>query len=69
MRAKLKCVSCGCTEDRACLLPNGDPCAWATRNPPLCTACAGSSALFAEQRPDASGLAALDPTPKGQRRG
>lgn len=33
------CVTCGCTEDRACLT-DGEPCAWAKREPFTCTACA-----------------------------
>lgn len=32
---KPACECCGCTEDRAC----DPPCAWASRNPPRCTAC------------------------------
>lgn len=30
------CQVCGCTEDRACT----PPCAWASKSPPICTACA-----------------------------
>jgi hypothetical protein len=33
--AKLKCRSCGCTDDRAC--PGG--CSWVSLNPPICSAC------------------------------
>lgn len=35
------CIFCGCTEDSACRLPNGDPCSWMNNartrcNNPLC---------------------------------
>lgn len=33
------CERCGCTEERACVT-NGQPCAWASRAPFICTACA-----------------------------
>lgn len=36
---KPACERCGCTEDRACVT-NGQPCAWASRAPFICTACA-----------------------------
>ena len=36
------CRVCGCTEDNACLHPNGRPCSWA--GPDLCSVCAASIA-------------------------
>lgn len=33
------CIGCGCTENNACMTPDG-PCAWASIDPPLCSACA-----------------------------
>jgi ParB/RepB/Spo0J family partition protein len=33
---KLKCIGCGCTEERACLL-SGIPCSWKSIDPPICT--------------------------------
>jgi hypothetical protein len=36
----LRCIVCGCTDDNACILPNGQPCSWAKVNPPVCTLCA-----------------------------
>lgn len=34
------CMACGCTDTNACVTPKG-PCAWASHNPPICTACVG----------------------------
>lgn len=36
--SSLVCVGCGCSETKACVV-NGQPCAWASFNPPLCTRC------------------------------
>jgi len=33
-----ECIACGCTDTNACMTPKG-PCAWASHNPPICTAC------------------------------
>lgn len=34
-RRGLKCIGCGCTDERAC--PGG--CSWATTTPPICSNC------------------------------
>jgi hypothetical protein len=37
--SSLVCVGCGCSERKACILPDDKFCAWASFNPPLCTRC------------------------------
>jgi hypothetical protein len=32
------CIFCGCTEDKACRLPNGDTCCWTTKLRNKCSA-------------------------------
>jgi hypothetical protein len=36
--ARLACIGCGCTENRACMTDDG-PCCWVSTDPPLCSAC------------------------------
>jgi hypothetical protein len=40
-----KCRHCGCTEDNACTLGNGDPCCWADNQ---CTVCSNPACLRQE---------------------
>jgi hypothetical protein len=39
----MKCIGCGCTDERACMTPAG-PCHWVSEDPPICSACFESSA-------------------------
>jgi hypothetical protein len=44
MARPLRCIGCGCTNERAC--PGG--CSWHTVNPPVCSACIFSGKLCAD---------------------
>jgi hypothetical protein len=33
-----RCIFCGCTDDKACQLASGEPCAWLITDPPVCNA-------------------------------
>lgn len=43
----MKCVDCGCTYEHACLGFDGQPCHWASTNPPVCSTCDDKRALKA----------------------
>jgi hypothetical protein len=38
------CIVCGCTQNRACDLPDG-PCSWVCSFPPVCSGCASTYML------------------------
>ena len=40
----MKCVKCGCTEERACVNPFGEACYWISHDPPVCSECDPKSA-------------------------
>ena len=67
---KVRCIRCGCTEDRACPVANGDGsigCSWVMadlhRRVGLCTACASSVELVFATLPP------LDPDPAEEAQG
>lgn len=43
----MRCVDCGCTHDRACIGFDGEPCHWASADPPVCSTCADKRDLKA----------------------
>ena len=44
----MRCVVCGCTENRACV----HGCSWAYGNPPVCDRCCGPQQFVVEQEAD-----------------
>lgn len=44
----LACVHCGCSDDRACIGPDG-PCHWVSLDPPVCSVCAAQDAALCEE--------------------
>lgn len=55
----MKCVYCGCLDERACIGFDGEPCHWMSTTPPICSTCSDKRALKAAAkllRRDASEL-------------
>jgi hypothetical protein len=62
MTDQLKCVECGCTDDRACMLAGGGVCRWYFLQPPLCSnpdCVAGYVAKHPAPKQDAEGREAV----------
>lgn len=45
-----RCRRCGCTDERACIGFDGQPCHWSSLDPPICSTCADKEALRAAAR-------------------
>jgi hypothetical protein len=47
------CRGCGCTDDDACVGPDGRPCHWVSKNPPICSSCSGDAQMAGAACPSA----------------
>lgn len=62
----LICALCGCTNEKPCTHPNGQPCSWAQFDPPTCSLCLQQTLSFGEafealaHTDDAHNVAAFD---------